>query len=417
VKKRRTLVSLGRKGQRVRALVDANRGRVEVLYNNRVGTTHKKIWPNTKDGRDAAVLWAETFYRERERAISRTPDVLTHRALWERFVEAPAFRDTRAATQDSYRERWGMWTARQGLDTDCNAIELEDIDLFITRMRDLPTRHGGERSINQVRQVINTVRTIFNWGQSRKLLRNNVFVGYRWKQPRDARPHEPEEYTPEEYAKLVNGVSPQDGKRWRLHVMLVLAGVHGSRANAVRHLRWASITDVLQWDRDYQKTGESHEQPLTWELIAALETAKYWTGRIPGRRVERMSAKQRAALEAMRTSPWVLPGFNKAAKPWGYQAMWLSLRKLETEVGVEHKPYRAMHGLRKQSAGTVADQTGDDRLGMEWIGDRDMKQKRAYLKRRRERMERAATAAASGRNVPRSFPNDDTANRAGVKAK
>jgi hypothetical protein len=33
-------------------------------------------------------------------------------------------------------------------------------------------------------------------------------------------------------------------------------------------------------------------------------------------------------------------------------------------------------------AGNVADRTGDDRLGMEFIGDRDMKQAKKYLKRR-----------------------------------
>lgn len=403
IRRRRTLANFGRKGQRVRALVDLNRDRVEVVFHDRTRQKHKKIFPNTKEGRAAAVLWAESFQHERERLTQRTPELMTHRTLWERFIASPAYIDRRPATKQSYQDRWSLWTAHIGLDADCNEIELENVDGFITKLRAVPTRRGTDRSINQVRQAINTVRTVYNWGQSRKLLRNNVFVGYRWKGPRDAKALEPEEYTPEEYAKLVQGVSPQDGKRWRLHVALVLAGVHGSRARAVQHLQWTAISDVIEWDRLYQKTGEEHAQPLTWELVAALETAKYWTGRIPGRRVSRMNEEQRAALEALRTSPWVLPGHGDPSKPWGYQAMWKSLVKLETEVGVPHKAYRAWHGMRKGSAGTVADQTGDDRLGMEWIGDRDMKQKRAYLKRRKARMERAADAAGGNENVPKSF--------------
>lgn len=76
--------------------------------------------------------------------------------------------------------------------------------------------------------------------------------------------------------------------------------------------------------------------------------------------------------------------------------MRLALLKAEARAGVEHKERRAMHGLRKLAAGNVADETGDMRLGMEWIGDRDMKQAPAYLKRRSERMDRAAKAASSG---------------------
>lgn len=414
--KRRTLVAYGRKNQRVRVLVDAKRGRVEVVYADRDRSRRKKVWPNTKAGRADAVLWAETYVRERERVARPAPEEMTHRALWAKYREAPAYADLRDATRKSYDDRWALWVAAHGQDSDVNLIELEHLDRFITSMRALPTRFGTPRSINQVRQVVNTARTVFNWGQSRKLLRNNVFVGYRWKQPRDARALEPAEYTPAEYAQLVNGVSPQDGTRWRLHVLLVLAGVHAGRANAVRHLSWADIAEgTVRWNRSYQKTGEAHEQPLTWEMVAALETSRYWTGRIPGRDIKRMSASQRAALEGLRASPWVLPGHGDATKPWGYQAMWRSLMQLEREVGIVHQPYRAVHGMRKLAAGTVADSTGDDRLGMEWIGDRDMKQKRAYLKRRRERMNRAADAASATGSVPKVYPNDGAAEPAEAK--
>lgn len=391
------LFETGLKKQKVRVVVVKKRQRVEVLYYERSGKPRRKIFPDSREGRNAATIWAEAFARERERLTSSAPPTITHREMWELYQKSPAWMDRRPATKRSYAERWGVWVARMGQDTDANAVSTLALDGFITKLRETPTKRGNrERSINQVRQYVSAARTIYNWAQSRRLLRENVFNGYRWVGPKDAKPYEPEEYTPEEYAKLQAAVSPQDGHNWRIHVALVLGGVHGARSNAVLHLRWQDIDDEeIHWNPQYQKTGDPHEQPLTWDLVAALETARYWTGKIPGRRVLKMSARQRAALDALRGSEWVLPGHGKGAKkPWGYQAMWKSLRRLQTRAGVEHRAFRGMHGLRKHSSGNVADATGDDRLGMEWIGDRDMKQARSYLKRRRSRMERAAAAAA-----------------------
>lgn len=402
-KPRRTLGTWGRRGDRVRVLVDAARDRVEVLYRDAAGLDRKRVFANDKAGRAEATAWAETYHQERaKRQLQPEIPPITMRELWRNYRLSPAWHDLRPASRPNYADRWRLWIAFVGDDAIAGDIRLRDIDRFIVRMREIPTERGQPRAINQVRQVLNVVRTVFNWGQSRELLERNDFALFRWKRPKDAKVLEPEEYSGQEFGRLLAGASPQDGRLWRLHVALLLAGVHGQRARSVLHLRWDDVQDgVIRWAGAFMKQGEDHEQPLTFDALAALETARYWTQPREGRDFSRQSARQRAARERLAASPWVLPGHGDPTKPWGYQAMWKSLKALEAAVGIPARPFRAWHGLRKLAAGNVADITGDARLGMEWVGDRDMKQAKAYLKQREARMEKAAEAAVGSK----SFPN------------
>lgn len=396
-KKRRTLGAYGRRGDRVRVLVDATRERVEVLYRDSDGIDRKRIFGNDKDGKAEALAWAETFHQERAKRLAEkaAPKPITMRQLWREYTQSPAWHDLRAASRPNYADRWRLWLRFIGEDAIAGDVRLLDVDRFIVRMREVPTSSGKPRAINQIRQVLNVVRTVFNWAQSRELLQRNDFALFRWKRPKDAKVLEPEEYTAEEYVRLLAAASPQNPRTWRIHVALVLAGVHGQRARSVLHLRWSDIADgAICWPGEFMKQGEDHEQPLTWDAIAALETARYWTRERAGRDYSRQSARQRAARAALSSSPWVLPGHGDTAKPWGYQAAWKSLKALEKVAGVSPKAFRAWHGMRKLAAGNVSDATGDARLGMEWVGDRDMKQAKAYLKQRTSRMEKAASAAA-----------------------
>lgn len=395
--KRRTLGTYGRRGDRVRVLVDAARDRVEVLYRDSDGVDRKRVFGNDKAGRAEALAWAETFHQERAKRLAQkeAPKPITMRQLWREYTQSPAWHDLRAASRPNYADRWRLWLRFIGDDAIAGDVRLLDVDRFIVRMRALPTASGRPRAVNQIRQVLNVVRTVFNWAQSRELLHRNDFALFRWKRPKDARVLEPEEYTAEEYVRLLGAASPQNPRTWRIHVALVLAGVHGQRARAVLHLRWADVTDTtITWPGEFMKQGEDHEQPLTWDAIAALETARYWTQERSGRAFTRQSARQRDARAALAASPWVLPGHGDATKPWGYQAAWKSLKALEKIASVAPKAFRAWHGFRKLAAGNVSDATGDARLGMEWVGDRDMKQAKAYLKQRTSRMEKAASAAA-----------------------
>ena len=396
-KARRTLGTWGRRGDRVRVLVDAGRDRVEVLYRDAEGIDRKRVFGTDKVGRSEALAWAETYHQERAKRLAEqvAPAPLTMAQLWKEYTSSPAWHDLRAASRPNYGDRWRLWVRTIGDDAIAGDVRLRDIDRFIVRMRQVPTDAGKPRAINQIRQVLNVVRTVFNWGQSRELLQRNDFALFRWKRPKDAKVLEPEEYTAAEFSRLLAAASPQDARTWRLHVALMLAGVHGQRARSVLHLRWADITDTtITWPGEFMKQGDDHEQPLTWDAVAALETARYWTRPREGREYSRQSARQREARAQLAASPWVLPGHGDTSKPWGYQAAWKSLKALEGKAKVGAKAFRAWHGLRKLAAGNVADVTGDMRLGLEWIGDKDLAQAKAYMKRRDERMETAATAAA-----------------------
>jgi hypothetical protein len=51
-------------------------------------------------------------------------------------------------------------------------------------------------------------------------------------------------------------------------------------------------------------------------------------------------------------------------------------------------------------ASNVLDATGDARLAMEYIGDKDLKQMNSYLKRRDNRLERASQALSAASLKP-----------------
>ena len=89
----------------------------------------------------------------------------------------------------------------------------------------------------------------------------------------------PGEYRAEEFETLLRAFYPSVHTGWRPWVALMLCGHHGMRANAVLHLRWEDIAwdaDEIIWPARWQKNGEPHRQPLTWEAVSALETARRW---------------------------------------------------------------------------------------------------------------------------------------------
>lgn len=387
-----------RRGDYVRVLKDAKRQRYEVHYVGADGAKRKRVYPMDRAGKAEALAFAEGYVEERKRQATapthRPIPKTTVRQLYLAYTASPAFSGLRPKSRINYAERFAKWERFIDKDTIAEAVTLHDVDQFMQRAA------TAGMAINQVRQVLNVARIVFNWGQTRKLVAVNELALHRWKKPKDAVVNEPEEYTDEEYSALLRVVSPQDARTWRLWVALMLAGHHAQRANAVLHLAWKDIDaeqGVIVWPAEYQKSGEDLIQPLTWEGVAALETSRYWSRLPTGRAFTRMNRRQRLTAESISRTPWVLPGQNNGSEPYTYQAMWRALRAAEERAGVEHRPYRAMHGFRKMVAGNVADRTGDARLGMEWIGDKDMKQMRNYLKRRTDRLKRAADAASGSR--------------------
>jgi integrase len=372
-------------------LEDATADEVVVQYKDGRGVSRRRIFPRSKQGRKDAIAWGETYHEERSKGHGGTPET-THQQLWKAYMESPAFQSRRAKTRQNYAERWRKWMHFRGERTKVDETTLLHVDQFYA------ARKAAGRSANQTRGIIAVARIVYSWGQTRKLVTVNELALYRWHTAEGEEAQEPEEYTETEFLAVLAQLPPQSHRHWRAHVALMLAGHQGIRANAVLHLAWADTHPgeaLFIWPAVYQKNRRDFPQPMTWDAVAALETARYW--------------RDRLGYEG----PWVLFA-GGGAKPIGsiahgnarhgrkertavqdtaytYQALWVKLMA-EKAAGVAHKPRRALHGFRKMVAGNVSDRTGDDRLGMQFIGDRDMKQAKRYLKRRDERMERAATS-------------------------
>lgn len=399
---RKTLGTWGRRGDQVRTLVDEKRDRVIVHYRDLAGIPRKKFFDNTREGRKAALTWGEGYHKERERlALEKTKakerKPLTVRELWTAYKASPAFAHLRSKSKETYEARWKKWETFLGVDAIVDDTSLHDTDRFRTAAAETGMVQ------NQIRSVLAVARLVYNWGQSRKLVTKNELAIFRWSQPKDAVVIEPDEFEQAEFDAILKQLPPQDGRAWRAHVGAMLAGHQGQRANAVIHLKWTvdqlidPCPSEIRWPAAYQKTGVELVQPLTWEAVSALRTARNW--------------RERTGY----TGEWILfaggggPAIGQALvgnarhyrkeRPlerdtnYTYQAFWLALTKAEKKAGIKHRAYRGIHGLRKMAAGNVADRTGDDRLGMEWIGDVDPKQMKRYLKRRNERLDRAADAA------------------------
>jgi len=407
-KVRETIWSHGRKSDAnwMRVLVDETLDRIEVHYKGGSGKRRKKFFGTNKKERAAAIKWAEAHRDERIRLGSASVDT-THEQLWKAYTKSPAFLNLRPAANASYTERCNRWELFRGAATRVDSTTLLHVDQFITRSME------QEFALNQIRQALNVARLVYNWGQTRKLVSENCFVGYRWKQPKDAPVFEPAEYTPQEFAQMIAELDPRDGRRWRAHVAMMIGGHHGGRANAVLNLTWDAVDserDMLVWPAAFQKNGKELAQPMTWDLVAALETAFYWRSAVGyegkwilfagggnkklGAAVTKRGLRRRRQYGTQVITPVRKERTPEQDTPYTYGGLYAAIRAAEVRAGVTHREYRAFHGTRKHAAGNVADRTGDAPLAMAWIGD-DIRQAPKYLKRRNERMERAAAAAAT----------------------
>ena len=179
---------------------------------------------------------------------------------------------------------------------------------------------------------------VLNWAarsrdeQGRLLLDRNPFTGLR--KPIEKNPNRVV-LTEDEYQALLK-VSRQVG--WRFHVALVLAHETGHRIGAIRNLRWPDIDfegKTIRWRAEHEKTGYEHRTPVTAGAIAALEVARRMsrgTGNLP-----------------------VLPTPRQPTKCIGRVAPHNWWRKAQTLAGLEPKPGRGWHSLRRKFATDLMD--------------------------------------------------------------
>lgn len=396
---------------KVALLLERERRRYVVEW-FRGGKARRKVFSAAKHrtltiAKRAARTYAEELFAARCAVPSDRPATMA--SLFAKYVEAMED-GWRSATRTSTIARWRLWEAFIKPGSDPDSVTADDLDRFHRELR----RREKPMSPNQVRQVFALLRAVYRKGIQRKWTTNTDPITYG---PRIAKDeairgrNEPAEYHPDEWRKLLAVVNGREASWWRLGVALVLEGVQGQRIQAIRHLRVQDVdleAGVIRWPAEYQKQGRPLEQPLLSAARAAVELALTWR-----------------AADGYR-GPWLLyaPGrgnvVDPMAGPVSYQTLHSALLKAEKVAGVAHLPYRASHGLRRMAAENVYGATGDLLEAAAWIGDRDVKQLKAYLKRQDERMASAAEAAEKATEgasiVPDIVPAKTTPSGSGVVA-
>ena len=126
---------------------------------------------------------------------------------------------------------------------------------------------------------------------------------------------------------------------WRFHVALVLAHETGHRIGAIRQLRWSDIDfegGVVRWRAEHEKSGYEHRTPVTAEAVAVLEEARKKTLGIRDAPVLPAPRNPSTCVRSVRARVW----WNRA----------------QTLAGLEPKPGRGWHSLRRKFASDLMDQ-------------------------------------------------------------
>jgi site-specific recombinase XerD len=321
------------------------------------------------------------------RLASRTTAPMVRRTvaeLWEAYLLAHET-DWRAKTATLAKARWKLWVLHVPAGTYADLITPETLDEWRAALLTKPRRHGHGMARNQVAHHIQLVKSVWKWSTHRKLLPQNPLDGYAVRKGRDYQPRVIEEYTPAEFAAILNQIDYRSHGQWRAWVAIALDGLLAPRSNALLQLGWPDLDmarRLVRWPAAFDKLGKVRTQPLSRDAVRVLRIAKVW------------------ARRSGYAGRYVLFGGDKRTRqtdrPWGYQALNRQLHEAAKRAGIAWKPYRAMHGLRRMVAKSVLDATGNLELAGRYIGDSDMRVlKRSYLRDRTDDLAPAVTAVGT----------------------
>jgi integrase len=177
------------------------------------------------------------------------------------------------------------------------------------------------------------LRAVCNWamvagdGRGGTLLSRNPVKGL--KMPREKNPRRVV-LSDSEY-QLLLGVADHVGPFVR--PMLILANETGHRIGAIRQLLWSDIDfreGVIRWRAATEKTGFEHVTPMT---SAAAEALRCLQSLSPG----------------IGEAP-VFPGVQNTSRSVSSEMVTTWWRRTETLAGLEPKPGRGWHSLRRKFA-------------------------------------------------------------------
>lgn len=364
--RQRSIAKLGRHGRRVRVFRVGDRVTVQCRVE---GITKSYRGP---DAEAKAMGFAQRIVAGiTDQAAA--PRRATVGELWDAYTKASDFRQLRPRSAALYRENWSLFTTVVPLGLAADDVTVAMIEEVRTALEETPRppRAPTGLAVNTVRKAISVVKGVWSWGERTEFLHRNRIHAFKFKVGKDQRPVVPDEYTNEDFAKLLSALSFDKPSQRTAYTVLALVGYQGVRINAALHLRWEDVcwtTDELTMRSTFDKMGEEWVSPMRAPFRAVL--ARLWE-----------------SVDRPKTG-WVFPSRRKgAARPtYTVQSFWLALREAEERAGVTHSPGRAAHGFRRGVAGDVAENTGSALLAMEAIGDRGTAMAPRYIKRRAGRV-------------------------------
>ena len=243
-------------------------------------------------------------------------------------------------TQRHDRVAMRMFLGFFGRDRSPATLSQRDWDRFIQARRAGRVGPSGKPvSDRTIEHDLKLLIAVFNWAaksrdeQGRLLLRSNPLRGL--KTPKEKNPTRVV-MSEEEYQALL-GVSQKID--WRFHVALVLAHETGHRIGAIRHLRWSDVdldAGIIRWRADHEKTGYEHRTPVTAEALAVLEAVARRGPGVGDGPLLPTPADRSMCLSRARAYVW-----------------WHRAQEL---AGLEPKPGRGWHSLRRKFASDLMDQ-------------------------------------------------------------
>ncbi len=321
-------------------------------------------------GPDAAALargFAERFAQGGSEPLERPP--LTVAALWELYGKSSDFRALRPRSVALYTDAWRLFVRIVPHLTPAEDVTAGTLEVVRTACEDTPSeRTHKPLALNTIRKALSIVKTVFAWGERTEAIRVNRTKSFRFKIAKEKRTASPDEFTGEEYERMLAVLSFDKITERTPYVLMVLLGHQGARVNAATHLRWEDVRwdedgGTLLWRARWDKQGNEWPQPMRAATRAVL--ARLW------------EATDRPA------TGWVFPSRHARNVEGVYakESFIAALHQVEVRAGIVPKTGRGAHGFRRMVAGHVADSTGSGLKAMHAIGDRDVRLADRYVKR------------------------------------
>lgn len=350
---------------------------------------HTETFRGPKREREAeAKAFAEGVVSRLKGFTKAAPKRKTIGELWDAYLVAKT-PDWRPNTKRLNLGRWKSFVNHVSPYTYADLVQMETIDAWRKSLLETDTKRGEPMARNQVAHHVAVVKSVWKFAKQRKLLGDNPIADYRLRKGSDDQPAPIPEYTGDEWERILGYFNRRSMAGWRSWAAIALDGMLAPRSNALLHLEWGDVDlsrREVTWRKATDKMGKERVQPLSRDAVFVLRWCRVWCAR---------EANARGF-----TSPFVFPSWHRkrADRPWTYSALNAALHKSADAVGVPRIDYRALHSLRRMSAGNVLAMTGDiTKVGL-WLGDSDMRVlRKSYLHGRKEDYAKMV----SGSNMPK----------------